>query len=62
MKTLEELIKELGLKPIYSEQVYGRDGNFVYIYKDKKYFTCTKPHKNMGFNKFHGRVIEVKPE
>ena len=58
MKTLEELVKELGLKPYVTEIIQGRTGNYVCI-KRKKYVTVNDPrfHLDLGYE-----VIEVKPE
>lgn len=61
MKTLDELIKELGLKPSGYEKVNGRSGNFVVLLGNGQYTTGKKPiakfAKELGFE-----VIEVKPE
>jgi hypothetical protein len=61
MKTLEELVKELGLKPFISELLIGRSGNFVVILDDYEYITCNETF--VKFVKQNGyEVIEVKPE
>lgn len=58
MKTLEELVKELGLKPSRYEKVKGRQGNFVCI-SNKRYTTVDSLSKARLFD---AKVIEVKPE
>ena len=42
MKTLEELVKELGLKPRKEEIELGRYGNYVHVFKDNTYTTFEK--------------------
>lgn len=58
MKTLEELIKELGLKPSHVELERGRTGNFVVLGRNNEYVTLNDDNlKHLGYV-----VIEVKPE
>lgn len=58
MKTLEELVKELDLKPTWTENVVGRNGNYVHIFNNNTYITFGTPHENL----YVKEVIEVKPE
>lgn len=61
MKTLEELVKELGLNPSDYEKTYGRSGNFVVLLGKGQYITGGKQFAT--FAKVLGHeVIEVKPE
>lgn len=59
MKTLEELVKELGLKPTYAESKLKRTGNFAYIFSDNTYITSHDT--NTGWSN-PIKIIEVKPE
>ena len=61
MKTLEELVKELGLEPASWEIQYGRKGNFVHIFSDNTYATHELNLKNKHKD-LECEVIEVKPE
>ena len=63
MKTLEELVKELGLKPTPTERYLGRGGNYVVVYLDNEYTTFMK-YENARFiaEVCSCKVIEVKPE
>ena len=58
MKTLEELVKELDLKPSAMEIEFGRKGNFVHI-QGNKYITFETDGTD---SLFFEKVIEVKPE
>ena len=59
MKTLEEVIKELGLKPNDLELSKGRSGNNVHISNDNLYVTFYDNYLDVLENI---KVIEVKPE
>lgn len=58
MKTLEELVKELGLIPSWTEITVGRLGNYVHIFDDNTYITFD----TLDFPRPSKKVIEVKPE
>lgn len=62
MKTLEELIKELGLKPTRTELLCGRQGNHVLVYKDNTYETFYEKYAYTHLVSYVKEVIEVKPE
>lgn len=63
MKTLEQLVKELGLKPTCAERDFGRAGNYVVVYLDNEYTTFNK-YENARFmaDVCSAKIIEVKPE
>jgi hypothetical protein len=58
MKTLEELVKELNLRPNDLERFKGRIGNYVHIYENE-YVTFSN---NYSYDFLNVKVIEVKPE
>lgn len=62
MKTLEELVEELGLKPYPSEVRTGRKGNFVIINDNNKYITTNDKYSVKLAKEIDLKVIEVKPE
>ena len=61
MKTLDELVKELGLEQASWEKQFGRKGNFVHIFSDNTYATHELNLKNK-YEYLKCEVIEVKPE
>lgn len=63
MKTLEELVKELGLKPTCTERNFGRCGNYLIVYLNNEYTTYNKyEYARFMADLCYGKVIEVKPE
>lgn len=61
MKTLEELVKELGLKPNKTEKREGRRGDYVHIFNDNTYITFEEDLSCI-YPKYIKQIIEVKPE